>query len=516
MKRTLQMIVASLALLFTAGIAAAQQNDSTRSPLVRLLQSKGIITEQEAASVSAASTPVEAERLLAKLLLSKGVITQQEYDQTELALGASSTPSASPKGTAVPAAASSSNPAAERAVTADLRTNQPATATDASASQTRTAGEPVRWSDLIGEGNRFKFYGFLRLDMNIDSQRPNVGQAPLFITSEDPRIGKPDAGNFSMHPRLTRFGVDYTGPTLGDLGDAKLTGKLELDFFNGGSESRQIIRIRHAYLKMGWKDFSLLGGQTWDIFSPLFPTVNTVNLMWNAGNVGDRRPQFRFAYEPKVGGGQFSLIGGVGLTGAIDALDLDANGFRDGEESGRPDVQARVGVSHPLWVKGQSASIGASGFYGWLNTTRPVTPAARTSFRSQIVNIDYTLPIVSRVSLRGEGWWGRNMSDTRGGAGQGINPVTGRDIRGRGGWSELSIKASKYWSLHPGFSTDDPLDQDVPVGGRTRNASFYFGNRITPSGAFTIGLDYFRWKTNYKGFLRGIDNRVDIFFQYSF
>lgn len=115
-----------------------------------------------------------------------------------------------------------------------------------------------------------------------------------------------------------------------------MSGKLETDFENGGSESRQIIRIRHAYLRMGWKDFSLLAGQTWDIVSPLFPTVNNDTLQWNAGNVGDRRPQLRAAYEPKAGSGKLSFTGGIGLTGAIDSLDLDNNGFGDGEESARP------------------------------------------------------------------------------------------------------------------------------------------------------------------------------------
>src|SRR5437868_889817 len=194
----------------------------------------------------------------------------------------------------------------------------------------------VRWSEILGEGNRIKLYGFLRLDMDFDSQRPSNTQIPFFITSPDARASGTGNGDFSMHPRLTRFGIDYTGPSVSSLGDAKLTGKFEADFENGGTESRQIIRIRHAYLRLGWKDFSLLGGQTWDVVSPLYPTVNGDSLMWNAGNVGDRRPQLRAAYAPKLGRGKLSLAGAVGLTGAIDALDLDANGFRDGEESGLP------------------------------------------------------------------------------------------------------------------------------------------------------------------------------------
>ena len=377
------------------------------------------------------------------------------------------------------------------------------------------SGEPLHWSDLLGAENQFKLYGFLRLDMDIDSQRANNDQTPLFITSADPRIGKSNAGDFSMHPRLSRFGIDYSGPRIAALGDSKLSGKFEVDFENGGSESRQIIRIRHGYLKMDWDhQVWLLAGQTWDVVSPLFPTVNNDTLMWNAGNVGDRRPQFRLAWEPKAGQGQWSFTGAAGLMGAIDAQDLDNNGYRDGEESGRPNVQARVGYAHSSWVKDQRASLGASGFYGWLDTSRAI--AGRTSFRSQLVNLDYTLPLSSRLSLRGEGWWGRNLSDVRGGAGQGINLTNGREIRARGGWAEVSLKISRYWSFHPGYTTDDPVDADIPNGGRTRNRAFYFGNRFTPGGNFLIGTDYLRWLTDYKGFLPGVDNRINIFLQYNF
>ncbi len=51
--------------------------------------------------------------------------------------------------------------------------------------------QPVRWSELIGEGNRIKLYGFLRLDLDFDSQRPNNTQTPFFITSPDPRRAEP-------------------------------------------------------------------------------------------------------------------------------------------------------------------------------------------------------------------------------------------------------------------------------------------------------------------------------------
>src|SRR5258705_12686544 len=95
MKRLFQLtiILFTIAALSHQAFAQEQNPNSERHPLVRLLQSKGIITEQEAAMISEASSPAQAERRLAELLVSKGVITRQEYEQTLLALGASSTAS---------------------------------------------------------------------------------------------------------------------------------------------------------------------------------------------------------------------------------------------------------------------------------------------------------------------------------------------------------------------------------------------------------------------------------------
>src|SRR5438552_3564893 len=51
-------------------------------PLVRVLQSKGILTAEEVAQLSQASSANDADQRLAKLLLMKGIISQADYDQT--------------------------------------------------------------------------------------------------------------------------------------------------------------------------------------------------------------------------------------------------------------------------------------------------------------------------------------------------------------------------------------------------------------------------------------------------
>src|SRR5580704_40666 len=62
---------------------AQSQNSSQNSatPLVRVLQAKGILTAEEVAQLSQASSASDADSRLAKLLLSKGIISQADYNQ---------------------------------------------------------------------------------------------------------------------------------------------------------------------------------------------------------------------------------------------------------------------------------------------------------------------------------------------------------------------------------------------------------------------------------------------------
>src|SRR2546423_14611225 len=68
--------------------------------------------------------------------------------------------------------------------------------------------------------SKLTFYGFLRLDVVYDSDRPNNAQIPGFILSPDlnppqgPAAGKSD---LTMHPRLTRVGLDLEGPNVKEL-----------------------------------------------------------------------------------------------------------------------------------------------------------------------------------------------------------------------------------------------------------------------------------------------------------
>jgi len=400
----------------------------------------------------------------------------------------------------------------------------------------------MRWSEFtVSSKTKIKLYGFLRLDAIYDDSAPNNTQVIGFVRSEDPTApGTVGALNnhdhFTMHPRLTRIGADFAGPNIPELGCAELSGKLEIDFYNNGllgqSESRQAVRMRHGYLKLSWPEsnLSLLAGQTSDVISPLFPIVNPDLVMWGAGNLGDRRPQVRGEWQPKAGPGKFYLGLEVGLTGADDNQDLDpagttGAGYRDGEQSGKPTLQMRTAYKLPVWEKKQTLEFGLWGHYAWErpdNLPLIGTPAApvgaSTDFRSYALGMDLSIPLYKNLLwLKSEAWFGQNLDDIRGGIFQGINTVTGEEIASRGGFIELGAKVPslKWYSVHAGYSTDDPRNNDLNVNNRSANKTWYLAQRFN-FDPLEFGIDYLYWRTDYIGLDKGDTNRFQFFISYKF
>src|ERR1700746_1784545 len=84
MSRSTFVLVASALIVALSVFAVAQQSPppAANNPLVELLQAKGIISPQEAATVNQATSAEEANSRLAQLLVGKGLISEQEYKAT--------------------------------------------------------------------------------------------------------------------------------------------------------------------------------------------------------------------------------------------------------------------------------------------------------------------------------------------------------------------------------------------------------------------------------------------------
>jgi transglutaminase-like putative cysteine protease len=356
-------------------------------------------------------------------------------------------------------------------------------------------------------GEAISFYGQVRLDAIRDSAQmsPNAA-SPSFVKSPDDTSVDGDKSNdqYTIHPRLTRLGLNLKAPADAVPGWA-ISGKIEMDFQGGGSESRPNPRARLLFADFKKGPHAWRVGQDWDTIAPLIPSPNDDTVMWNVGNTGDRRAQVRYTFDKGTG---FNLAAAMGLTGAIDAKDLDANGTRDGEDSGVPGLQARFG-----W-KGKKAAFGLWGYKAWEETTLPV--AGETDFGSDIVGIDWSAPLGKRADLRGEAWTGSNLSDIRGGVGQGVNTTTGRTVSSRGGWIELGFNTTPKHRLAVGYTVDDPDGDDLGGNGRTKNFAEYIHNKWQLGANFELGANVLFWETEYKSLATGKNRRLDLYLSRKF
>ena len=389
-------------------------------------------------------------------------------------------------------------------------------------------GSTVVFAGQTQKGSSIQFYGFLRMDMAYDTSRMSDTQIPVFVRSEDPNApgaAPENQSEFTLYTRMTRFGLNLGGGEVEAIGSAKLTGRIEVDFYGGpASDSRNMFRMRHAWAKLQWGNFLLLAGQTSDLISPLYPSVNADMLMWGTGNLADRRPQTRIQYTLPIGATQLLIQSAAGLTNAIDRKDLDQNGVPDGEVSGLPTLQGRLALRLPIWKtadgKSQPLEIGAWGHQAWEELDAPLDGTEEDAFQSSVVGVDLKVPLYQdRLALTAEGWTGKNLSDVRGGILQGINTKTGAEIHAMGGFAQLSwttVKTERYKNvLHAGIAMDDADDADLNDGGRDLNYAVY-GAVQSVFGHFTLGIEYLHWVTEYKGYDNGTSDRVNLYTIYNF
>jgi hypothetical protein len=363
-------------------------------------------------------------------------------------------------------------------------------------------------------------YGTIYFNLFGNSGATNNADVPLFATPTGSQ-----GSNLSATARQTRLGLKLVGP---DIGDAKLTGAVELDFFGGypsigTGETFGVVRLRQAFGRLDWKTFSLEAGQDWILFAPANP-VSLASLaipeFAASGNPWARLPQIRA--EKRWFGGALTLQGALltpnagdypgGSQSTAPFLLQPIPGAGSGDVARLPYIQSRIAVSQKDWLgSAKPGSIGLSGHYGRTRVT------ATNEIESTGVALDWSMPVSSRLTWSGEGFFGRNLAGFQAGIFQNYNLtyarrvdstlVAGgpRSIGTRGGWTQVGFvpPGQKSITLYGGFGIDDPKDEDLvsttPLAtSRLSNKSFMasFIHKLSPQ--FSWGLEYRRIETFYQ------------------
>jgi hypothetical protein len=355
--------------------------------------------------------------------------------------------------------------------------------------------KPV-WSTLD-----VQIYGYIKADASYDNSRTYPGNYVLWVDSE--AMNKND-DEFNLTANQTRLGMKITGPKDAGL---QTSGRIEFDFYgNYADENKAKIQMRHAYMQITWPDeqLDILAGQTSDVISPLFPPTLNYTVLWDAGNIGFRRPQIRLTKHFALGNDiDLELQGAIARTIGRDST---FTGSESGEDAGFPSLQGRAGLTF-IGLAEEPTIIGLSGHWGQEEYDIAAS-GANKDFDSWSVNIDVTQQINDRLNIKGEFFTGENLNTYFGGIGQGVRAIKdangviinhANEIKSKGGWVALGLGPWDSWRFNIGAGIDDVDASDVNLADRTENRCL-FGNAIYSINKNTeIGFELSHWRTEYRG-----------------
>jgi len=402
MTRRLSLLLTVVLAFAFVSLAVAQQQDqpsATPNPLVQLLQSKGVLTAQEAAAINQAPTPAEQQSRLTQLLYSKGIITQDEY-KTTAAEEASRASESRGQGMWIRTAAhaSAGDPDPDAAVAAAPQAPPAPSVIPAVAPVRVLTNDPPKAGGMVpdlklGSGAKLKLYGFVKSSAtydtsnpyNIDFELPGLGgvangtlpastSSDVLTGGSSSIITVPGAGNLDSGPNgspsfylkasATRLGTNLEWPDFAGSSNT-LTGRIEVDFegnFNR-SQNRNVssIRTRQVSVRLAWArldhKFSesttgfALFGMDWTPFG----SSTQANLLETTGGAAffggmyEREAQFRLGLWHNFGGSRDFKIGiepAIGMPGfgdpSSDVAEQIGVSERQGSDSGRPEITGRL------------------------------------------------------------------------------------------------------------------------------------------------------------------------------
>jgi hypothetical protein len=403
------LLVGVIAVALAVPAFAQQQANQPASapPLVQLLQSKGILTSDEAAMISQASSADEANARLAQLLYSKGVISKQDYDQmlvpSLVQTGAVSEPHLVNAVIHVAPKAPPSIPSS-----GDLGM-EPGFSYGEVPAETGVipAVAPVRVLPIdipkqgglipdikLGSGANMKIYGFFKMSSIRESANVGGGSTtgydfPIPMLQGD--TGPTSGAQFRIKDRQFRIGSQFEWVPKGS--DLVVTGRIETDFEgdytqvgnrNISSVRNSQLSLRLAYVRLDTKfaDLPVFAefGQDWTLVgSSTLPNIfETTGLMVGLGNLYERAPQIKVGAQFGHGGFKFEPEFAILLVSSADStLTADQRlrmGDIAGAASGQPAVESRLVFQFPLnrnWVGVAPAQFIVSGHHAEIDEIIP-------------------------------------------------------------------------------------------------------------------------------------------------
>ena len=364
-----------VASFFVAGLLSAlsvlAQVDNSVDPLVRLLETKGLLSPAEVRTITENASPKEQRDRLAALLRDKGVISSAEFEAVQ-------TTAASTGFKTVTAVYESSTPPAPVAEPQQIPPKViPAVAPVRLLGIDTPKREGLIPDIKLGTGARIKLYGIFKTSIVHDSSSPQGNDFPLPLLAAD--TGPNNSPEFHLRARGLRLGANFEW--VDPAPKTVITGKIEFDFEGDFTRvnNRNITSIRSSQpsIRLAWIRIDrrvgdndsafVLFGQDWSPF--LSSTMPNMIENTNFGGIGygapyTRIPQVRFGFNHKFGGFvslQPELAIVLPAFGNLPSDVANQLGFgeRQGADSQQPGVQGRAVLQ---WQLDQAAGVAPAQF----------------------------------------------------------------------------------------------------------------------------------------------------------
>ena len=359
------------------------------------------------------------------------------------------------------------------------------------------AGPPASPS-VQGLGLRWTFFGELVLSANYNTHTMVVGSIPGFVQIRSSAT----TAQFNVSPGNTYLGVTAAPPRFGPV---QLEAKFDMDFRSNApylNENAFLPLVRDLYLQATWSRLSILIGQASDVISPrAATTLNFYPLSFIPGDIGDYRPQIRVEWRQPV-----SDLFEIAFQGAIAQAvqTFQVGGSVQATQTGLPDFQGHLGLAFgPERPDGgpRLFECGVAGHVGRrqvvLTDTGAPPPGEVRQYGSWSFVADGSLRLGESTLIEGEYFIGQLLGDYSGAIFQTVDPVKKVPIRARGGWVQVRQQLGTRWTLHAGFGTDDPFDQDLATAERRTNQEVFGNALFRIIGGLRVGLELSWWATQW-------------------
>jgi len=359
------------------------------------------------------------------------------------------------------------------------------------------AGPPASPS-VQGLGLRWTFFGELVLNANYNTHTMVVGSIPGFVQIRSSAT----TAQFNVSPGNTYLGVTAAPPRFGPV---QLEAKFDMDFRSNApylNENAFLPLVRDLYLQATWSRLSILIGQASDVISPrASATLNFYPLSFIPGDIGDYRPQIRVEWRQPV-----SDLFEIAFQGAIAQAvqTFQVGGSVQATQTGLPDFQGHLGLAFgPERPDGgpRLFECGVAGHVGRrqvvLTDTGAPPPGEVRQYGSWSFVADGSLRLGESTLIEGEYFIGQLLGDYSGAIFQTVDPVKKVPIRARGGWAQVTQQLGTRWTVHAGFGTDDPFDQDLATAERRTNQEVFGNALFRIIGGLRVGLELSWWATQW-------------------